>query len=142
MRSRLLALGVFAAGALGLLVERLVVTDREAIRALVADTEAALSRADFEAFAGALHPDFAGPEGDREQTVAFVRSLWSEYAPTGLSVDLGEIALGPDGEAEAKVVATAAVLARPVRAHVTMAFAKHGGAWKVVRVRYDEPVLR
>lgn len=136
MRPRhLLSLGVLIAlAALGIWIERLVVTDAEAIRILVEKTAAAAGNGDFETVAEALDPAYEAEGRDREELIAWLQTLWRRLRPLDVQVDLGEVALDGD-EASAPALVTAKVLGRPVQVDVEATFHRTESGWRISGAR-------
>jgi hypothetical protein len=80
-RSRIFLLGAVALALLAWGVERLIVTDGEAIERLLANAASAVERGDFDAVASALSDDFRNQQDrqDARQFVTLVRSAWTSF---------------------------------------------------------------
>ena len=76
--------------AVGFGVERLVVTDREAIESLLERAAASVSHDDWDGFATALADDYAERGRDKKAFVAFVRGLKERHKPQGVGIDIGD----------------------------------------------------
>jgi hypothetical protein len=112
-------------------VERLVVTDHEAIVAEVEAATEACERGDFETLRDALTEDFQQGNGrDRDATIKDVRSAFGRFTPVGLRADVGEITI-EDGEAKT----TVAVRSRQPRGRfeLQMTLRKEGERWRISR---------
>ncbi len=102
---------------LGLLiwgVERLIVTDKEAIENLAEAMAEDIKAGRWSAVEAKLHPEFSYQHMDREKTVAYVRKLRERHRPTGVGISLFEIEV-IDDTATAKGHVWGNVAGRPVR---------------------------
>lgn len=123
-----------ALGALAWGIERLVVTDTEAIEALVERAEEAVRDGDFETLAGLLHPDYEAEGRDRDEAVRYVRRLWRRYRPVGLDVELGTVRVEGD-RAEAPAVADVRALGRPFTIRLRTGFGRTPDGWRLREAR-------
>ncbi len=115
-------------------IERLVVTDKEAIRALVERTTEAVKTGDFDAVAQAFDPAYDAEGRDRDGMVEYLRTLWRRFRPLGLEVDLGEVTVeGDDASALAEISAN--VVGRPTRIEVTTVFRRTDAGWRIAAAR-------
>ena len=89
-------LAVIAAAGLAFLVERLVVTDREAIASLPEEARGAVSRGDATDARDALDDSFADGDRDADAFVAWVMGLRRQHAPRGIDLEVLEIAISGD----------------------------------------------
>lgn len=130
LRSKLLTLIVLALLIWG--VERLIVTDREAIEGLAETVAEDIRDGRWEDLRSRLHEDFVYNSQDRDRTVAYVQGLVERYKPTGVGVDLFEIEVTDDA-ATARGHVWGNVGGRPVRVGIDA---------KLLRTEDDGWVLR
>jgi len=117
-------------GGLVFLVERLIVTDAEAVEALVERAAEAVREGDFEALAATLAPGFTLEGRSREEAVDWIRTLRRRYQPRGIEVEVEDVAV--DGEAATATARAAAnVMARPVRFRLTLDCGHVEGEWRI-----------
>ncbi len=136
VHSRLLALLVLALAAYG--IERLIVTDTEAIETLAEDMAADIEDERWEALEDHLHEDFTYGKLDRRKTIAHVRGLVSKYRPTGVGVSLYEIEVDGD-DATALGQVWGHVAARPVRVDILVKLTRNDdGDWVLLEVTGGE----
>jgi predicted lipid-binding transport protein (Tim44 family) len=124
---------LLAAGLAAFLIERLVVTDEEAIRATIDGAVAAVEHGDFEALREAIDEEYREGRDDRDAAVRRVESLYRTFQPTGLDADV--VAVTVNGDADGDRADVRMVLrARSHRARVTVAatMVRRGKAWKVL----------
>jgi hypothetical protein len=130
----LLLAGLLLAGT-ALLVERLWVTDREAVEALVAEAEDAVRSGEFGRLLPLLDPGLAFEGRDAEATVRYVESLWKRHRPLGLSAEVQACDVAGD-EAEARVDVRTMVLARPVSVRLDLDLRRTPDGWVVSAAEY------
>ena len=75
MNPRRIALAVLALGVLAFAIERLVVTDREAVTALLEEATAAVSKSDWEGLSRTLDEEYSERGRDRAAFVSYVAGL-------------------------------------------------------------------
>jgi hypothetical protein len=83
-----IAVGLPVALLLAFLVERWIVTDREALVDLLEGAGQAADRGDLDTVLSLLDEEYREGNRDRESTDAYVRSLWATYQPR---VDVDEV---------------------------------------------------
>ena len=115
---------------LGFLVERLVVTDAEAVEALVERAAESVREADFEALAATLDPEFTVEGRTGDEAVAWIRKLQRNYRPLGIEVEIGEIEVHED-RAMAPTEVSMTVMARPLSFRAAVHCRKVDGAWRI-----------
>ncbi|MCI0341735.1 MAG: hypothetical protein L0216_11410 [Planctomycetales bacterium] len=138
-RLRILGAVVLLAG-LVVLIERLWVTDTEAIAAEIAGSRAALLAGDVDGAARILSDRFTWERGGRAQAVASVRGFLKEFPiHEARGSDLESVAFEESGEGVARVdwvlfsKGTGAGLDRmPIR--LFLRFAKEPEGWRVVKL--------
>jgi hypothetical protein len=128
--ARGLLLATLAVGALAVAAERLIQTDREALEALLQRAADAASLGDVRALARTLDEDYAAEGRNREQAVAYARTLWDRYRPTGLRITQEIRDLGED-EAHAEALVSARVMGIPVRVPVALVYRRTGDGWRI-----------
>lgn len=130
--------GLVAAGAAGILVERLIVTDREAILMAAEKAAAALSRGDVGETLSVLHPSGAGDGGDLAGTR---RMLEDQLAKTPLDKVNFLVRELKAGNGTGTMSLDVMVLPRDpksagsnvVRVGLLLEWRKEGEDWKVVK---------
>jgi len=127
-------LGLLAVILVGYGIERLIVTDREAIEALAAETAAAIQAGDFEGLTNKLHAEFEYGDRDRDQTVAFVRTAVRKFRPVGTRIVLFEITVNGETATAAGQV-TATVLGRLQQLRIDAVFRKGEEGWQIKEIR-------
>jgi hypothetical protein len=136
VQSRLLALLVLALAAYG--IERLIVTDTEAIENLAAAMAEDIKDQRWEALESHLHEDFTYGTRGRRKTIAHIRSLVGKYRPTGVGVSLYEIKVDGD-DATALGEVWGHVAARPVRVGIQVKLTRtEEGDWVLLEVSGGE----
>jgi len=132
VRSRLLALMILALAAYG--VERLIVTDTEAIEGLAEAMAEDIRTSSWDALEGRLHEEFTYDGKDRAATVAHVRSLVGRYHPTEVGVILFDIEVDGD-DARAKGQIWGRVVGRSVRVTIAAKLRRTDeGDWVLLEV--------
>lgn len=115
VRSQFLALLVLAMAAFA--IERLIVTDAEAIEALAERAAQATFERDWTALEACLDEDFHYGRLDRRGTLDLVQGLVARHNPTRVSVTLFDIEV--DGTAaKAKGIVAGTAYGRPVQVRV------------------------
>jgi hypothetical protein len=120
-----------------ILVERLIVTDQEAIRGLGREVARAAGARDTEALGRLLAPGFRHGPRDAAQTLAHVAALLRKYPAQDIAVDFLAIEVD-DGEATATGLVSASLYGRPVQVQVQVDLREEDEGWKLVRVRGGE----
>ena len=100
---RRVLLGILLLFAVGLGIERLVISDREAIESLLERAATSVSRDDWDALANALDEEYAEHGRDKQAFVAFVRGLKERHRPQGVGLEIGDTTVDGD-RAETRVV--------------------------------------
>lgn len=129
VRSQILALGLLTLAVLG--IERLIVTDREAIQDAATGAARALAERRWDALADLLHEEFRHGPRDRAATLAWVRGLVENHAPRGIEVQFSEIDLREEGATASGAVA-ATVLGRRYVQDVTAEWVREAGRWRLL----------
>lgn len=125
-RSKLLLLLVLGLVIWG--VERLIVTDAEAIEHLADVLAEDIQAERWDDLASRLHEDFRFNGMDRERTVAHVRGLVERSKPTGVGVSLYEIEVA--GEfATARGHVWGNVAGRPIRVAIDAKLGRTEDGW-------------
>ena len=125
---------VLALGALGLALERWIVTDIEAIEALVARGQEAFNEKDFETLLDTLDDDFAYGERDRAETAAHLRKLATRFQAAGIDVVMDEPQVDADADprtASATARIRARVMNRFAVVPVSLRFVRRGDEWRL-----------
>ncbi|MDA1194712.1 MAG: hypothetical protein O2894_05965 [Planctomycetota bacterium] len=125
-RSRLL--GVLLIGLIAWGVERLIVTDREAIDSLAEALAEDLQAGRYEEVEARMEPEFKYAGKDRAATIKLLRSLMDKYQPTDLGLRLYEITIEGD-IARAKGTVWGNVLARPMRVGIEAVLVRGDDGW-------------
>ena len=117
--------------AVGLLiwgVERLIVTDAEAIENLAEETTEDIRTGRWEQLASRMHEDFQYQRMDRDGTVAYVQRLMENTKPTNVGVSLYDIEVDED-TATAKGHVFGNVGGRPVRLSIDAKLVRSEDGW-------------
>jgi hypothetical protein len=77
-------------------IERLVVTDREAIEALIEGARTAVVRGDWPALESTLADDYAERGLDRAGAIAWIQRLWRRSQLSALTVDVEDVRVEGD----------------------------------------------
>lgn len=91
-RGRSLLLAFLLAVGLGILVERLIVTDTEAIEALLEELRDAAKDREWNRLRPVLSDDFAWGQYGPDETVSEIERLVHRYPPTRIEVEWGAVA--------------------------------------------------
>lgn len=129
MRGRSLLLILLGLAAVGLLIERIVITDAEAIEGLASDAEEAFNERRFGDLVDILDPDFSYGGRDRQGTVAYLERMAKRFQATGVDVVLEEPAIEGD-EASAEATVRLRMLNRLTVVPVSLRFARRDGRWR------------
>jgi DNA-binding GntR family transcriptional regulator len=124
----LLAIALLAYG-----IERLIVTDAEAIEALAERAGRAVADRDWENLRGCLSEDFHYGSLDRDGTVTLVRRLVERHDPKGIRVLMQHIEVHGD-EAQAEGIVVGRAYGRPARVVVSVDLRRVDGDWRIARV--------
>lgn len=135
--------GIVFAVALGILLERLIVTDREAIEAAGDRAAAALARRDVEEAVKVLHRDIRTDAGDFANTrrvledhlakLPLERVEWLNHkleVKDGVGTMTADVFLHPDPKAKSGVPM--------LRLRVTLEWVKDGEEWKIRRAAFQQ----
>lgn len=120
-------------------IERLIVTDAEAIENLARDVGVAIEAQRFEALEDFLHEEFTYRGRDRAETIEFVRGLVRKYKPMGVQIVVYEVEVEGD-DARAKGVVSGTAYGRPARVPVDATFRRTEDGWRLLEVRGGEYV--
>ena len=134
-RSILALVVVLAAAAIG--VERWIVTDREAIHALVEDAAEAVARDDWVALAEAFDEEAAYGARDKAALVNWIRTEQRTHHATHVQAVVGETKLNGD-TASARVRATGTGPYGPFVVTADVDFVRRESGWKIAGVRDPE----
>ncbi|MFO0931361.1 MAG: hypothetical protein U1E39_01480 [Planctomycetota bacterium] len=137
-RPRLLLAVVALAGGLAWLVERLVVTDAEAVEAALERAAADASRGAWDAVADAFDDTYLSGGRDKAAFLAWARAQWNRAALRAITVDVLDVRVEGD-RAAARVEARLQPYAQRVPGSVDLE--RRDGAWRIVRVAPDETVF-
>ncbi len=132
IRTQILALGILALAAFG--IERLIVTDAEAIENLAKDTAKALMEKRYEVLEDVLDESFEYQGKDRAKTIQHVRSLIEKHRPLAVEVRLPEVKI-EDDTAKAAGYIGAQVYGRPIRYGIEVDLVRREDGWKLVKVK-------
>jgi len=116
-------------------IERLVVTDEEALEALVRAAAEAIRSDDGASLERTLAPEFEASQRDRAGTVRWVGRQWRRYRPFRLEVEVGRIGVEGD-RATLQAVGSMTVMARPVEVHVDLEARRAADGWLFTGARY------
>jgi Domain of unknown function (DUF4440) len=109
-------------------IERLIVTDKEAIEALGDAVAEAIQKEDYARLEGLLDPGFEYAGRDRATTIGYVRGLVRQYRPIGVQVHLFDIHVEGDHATAAGVV-SASVMGRPQEMRVDATLVRSADGW-------------
>ena len=115
-------LGILVIAFIAFGIERLIVTDKEAIQALGEDLAEAIQKEDYERLEGLLDSGFSYGARDRTETIGYVRAQYRKLRPINVEVHLFEIHVEED-TARATCAVTGMVMGRPgqMQVYVTLA---------------------
>lgn len=118
-------------------IERLIVTDKEAIEAVADEMAVAIQERQLDRLEALLHPEFEFGDRDRAETVAYMRSLVGKYQPMGTKVVFVDIQVEDDtGTADGVIRAT--VMGRLQQVRVKAVFARtEDDEWLLRKVSSD-----
>lgn len=136
-RPRLLLLILLAVGGIAWLVERLVVTDAEAIGSAVTRLASSASAKDWEAFEALLADDFDSPWGDRAKFTRMLAELMKRYDVKDTGVRLGDVTVRGDRGAAA-VTALPGAPFQGLRVQGRVDLVRTDDGWRVVGVTSDD----
>lgn len=118
-------------------VERLVVTDREAIERVLEDAAADVSKRDWDAFAAAVDDGYAERGRDKQAFVGWVRGLYESRHPAGVGVDVADTTVDGDRAATRVVVKPGAPYAG-IRVNGRVEFVRTPAGWRISGVATDD----
>jgi hypothetical protein len=104
VRPRLLIAALVGVAALAWGVERLIVTDREAIEGVIEDARRAVLADEWEAFAETIDPAYDERGLDRAGLVSWARGLWRRSGSRALGVSVTAVRVEGDRAAARLVV--------------------------------------
>jgi ketosteroid isomerase-like protein len=117
-------------GGLVLLVERVIVTDAEAVEALVQRAAEAVREGDFEALAATLGAGFTVEGRTGKEALDWIRKLRRNYRPLGIDAEVGEVEVSED-RAVAPTVVSMTVMARPVHLRAAVHCRRAEDGWRI-----------
>ncbi len=121
---------LLVAAGVGIGLERLIVTDAEAVEDVVVEATKAVDRGDFEAFGRLLSPTYRGEGGTRDGAVARVRKAWRADGPRALASTV--IGVQVDGDAaRAQVNVRGFFLGRLFLFRLDVGFVREADGWRV-----------
>jgi hypothetical protein len=123
-------------GGLVFLVERLIVTDAEAVEALVEQAAEAAREGDFEALGALLMPEFTVEGRTGKEAVDWIRKLRRNYRPLGIEVEVGDVQVAED-RSRAPTLVSMTVMARPVRFRAAVHCQRIDGGWRIAAAILD-----
>jgi hypothetical protein len=133
-RPRSLLIAALLAVGLGFLIERLVVTDTEAIEALLEEARDAAKDREWARLRPLLSDDFVWQGRNADETVAEVARLAERHGPTMIEVAWGAVAPARlRCDVEVDVRARVGLYHHGVRVRVT--FAKEKDGWRMLEVQ-------
>jgi len=130
-RSPLLGLLVVAVLVYGL--ERLIVTDAEAVEQVAQDAAEAIRSEAWEHLEHLLHEDFEFEGRNRAATIEHLRSLIRKYKPLDVGIAAFDVQVEGD-EATAHGVVRASVMGRPAQVPVKAWFRRTEDGWRLSKV--------
>jgi len=127
---------------LGIGLERLIVTDKEAIEEVGQALARTAGSEQWEAFEALLHPEFEYGGRKRPEAVAHVRGLVRKYRPISLEISLYGLEVEGD-QATGSGKVSAVVYGRPQQLRIEVVFERgEDGAWLLRSVEGSVPALR
>jgi hypothetical protein len=139
-RPRLVLLAALAAVVVGVVVERLIVTDREAITATIEDDAAAVSRDDWDAVARTIADDYSEGGRDKAALIEWARRLWRSSGAARVSIDVGDIRVEGD-HAAARIVVRPGSRLSGFEFPGRLDFVRTHDGWRIDGVAADDPSL-
>jgi len=136
MNRRLLLAIVAAVAFLGWGIERLIVTDREAIETLVEGAAKAVSKGDWGGFAAAIDDAYAERGQDKKDFVAWVRTTYDRYHPGDVGVEVADTTVEGDHAATRIVVKPSFPAGYRFGGRVELVRSPDG--WRIAGVASDE----
>jgi hypothetical protein len=135
-RPRLLLVALVAAAGLAWLVARLVVTDAEAVTAVLETAADDANRGDWDAVTAAFDDDFREAGRDRTAYVAWVRGVWRSASLRAIALDVLDVRVEGD-QAAARVEVRLSPSSFKVPGRVDLE--RRGDTWRIVRAAPDNP---
>ena len=136
--NRRLALAAVALLALaGFGVERLVVTDREAIEASLEGAARSVSKGDWGAFAATIDEAYAERGQDKQAFVAWVRTTYDRYHPAGVGIEVADTTVDGD-HAATRIVVKPGAPYNGMRIGGRVEFVRSPDGWRISGVASDE----
>jgi hypothetical protein len=137
-RRTILWTGLLAAAALGFLVARWIVTDREAIERLLVDATKHAERGEWDAVRDVLAEDFESM--DRDRFVAKARSFAAAVPTRGWRLEILEILVeGDEAAVRARLHVTPLALRGAWAQEGRIGLVRREGRWRVRSVATDDP---
>ncbi len=137
-RPRLVLLLLLATGGLAWLVERLIVTDAEAIESTMTRLATTASARDWEAFEALLGDEFESAWGDRGKFPRAVAELMKQYDVKDAEVTCGEITVRGDRGAASVTILPGAPF-RGFRVPGRADLVRTTDGWRLVGITSDLP---
>jgi hypothetical protein len=136
-RSRLVlaVLAVAALAAWG--IERLVVTDREAIEALLDGARASVLREDWDGIRDVIADDYAERGLDRDGAVSWIRDLWRRSQMKSLTLTIDEVRVEGD-RAAARVTVSPGLPFAGARFGGRVELERRTGGWRITGMAPDD----
>lgn len=132
IRSQLLAVAFLTLAVFG--IERLIVTDAEAIQALADETARALTERKYDHLHEVMDEAFRYQGKDRTATIRHVRGLVEKHKPLAIDIKLPEIEIEED-TATARGYVAAQVYGRPVHYPIEAELVRTEDGWMLLEVR-------
>lgn len=137
-RTRLLLAAIALVGGLVWLVERLVVTDAEAVEAVLERAATDASSGAWDAVADAFDDGYQEGGRDKAAFLAWAKAQWNRAGLRAITVDVLEVRVEGD-RAAARVDARLQPYAQRVPGSVELE--RRDGTWRIVRVAPDSTVF-
>jgi hypothetical protein len=137
-RTRLVFAAVALVGGLAWLVERVVVTDAEAVEAVLERAADDASRGAWDAVADAFDDEYQANGRDKAAFLAWAKAQWTRAALRAITVDVLDVRV--EGE---RAVARVDARVQPYAQRVpgTVDLERRDGAWRIVRLSPDSTVF-
>ena len=131
-RRTVVLLAIVGAAVLAWAIERLIVTDREAIEAVVERGARAIERGDWDAVASIFDDEALEGGRDRRELLRFVKSSWEATGAASLSAEVLDLAVSGDR-------ASSRVRARPggrglAYGEGVVSWVRREGGWRVTGI--------
>jgi len=118
-------------------IERLVVTDREAIEALIEGARAAVVRGDGPALESMLADDYAERGLDRAGAIAWIQRLWRRSQLSALTVDVEDVRVEGD-RAAARVTVSPTMGFGGTRFGGRVDLERRAAGWRITGIAPDD----